>query len=291
MSELDTKPLIAVVDLASLLDDPRLRVIDCRFELGNPASGEQAYLQSRIPGAQYVHLERDLSDMSACAEHGRHPLPSSEQLEALRARSDISPHTHVVAYDHDTGAYAARLWWLLRESGHAQVQVLDGGFAAWRSAGLPQERDTPRTPQSSSAAIRMAPLRRTSWLDADALQSGLDAGTLTLVDARAAARFRGDVEPMDALAGHVPGALNRPFQDNLGADGQFKPAARLREEFLRLLVGRTPDSVVHMCGSGVTACHNQLAMFHAGLPGSRLYADSWSGWITDRARPVATGCS
>ncbi len=285
LSEID--PLISSAELALALGNPWLRIVDCRFELGRQEAGEQAHTEARIPGARYAHLERDLSDMRATARHGRHPLPDAAQLARVMARLGISEGTAVVAYDADNGAYAARLWWLLRALGHATVRVLDGGFAAWRAAGMAIERGAPPTLLADTAQLRV--LQPRHWLDVEALQAGLADGSVCLVDARGAPRFRGEVEPLDAVAGHVPGALNRPFVDNLDANGRFKPAAELRSEFESLLAGRSPAAVVHMCGSGVTACHNQLAMARAGLVGSRLYPDSWSGWITDRDRPGATG--
>jgi len=284
-----TDPLIASSELAATLGDPSLVIVDCRFELGNACSGEQAFASARIPGARYVHLERDLSDMAEYAVHGRHPLPSSAQVAGVFARLGIDARSSVVGYDADTGAYAARLWWLLRASGHSAVRVLDGGFAAWRAAGMPIESGVPRA--IAATAKRPLELHAGHWLEVDALQRALTDASVSLIDARGAPRFRGEVEPIDAVAGHIPGAINRPFLENLDANGRFKPASVLRAEFDSLLVGRLPASVVHMCGSGVTACHNQLAMVRAGLEGSRLYADSWSGWITDRSRPVASGTS
>lgn len=281
-------PLISTADLATRLAERNLRIIDCRFELADPEAGRRAYVQSRLPHARYADLNRDLSDLAQCAEHGRHPLPSMTSLAASLARLDITRHTSVVAYDQDSGAYAARLWWLLRSVGHTQVKVLNGGFAAWQRAGLPLETGTPAAFPPSRLPERLV-LAPGAWLTAEALGKGLADNSLSLVDARGAARFRGEVEPIDPVAGHVPGALNRPFTDNLGSDGCFKEPAQLRQEFTQLLRGRAPTHVVHMCGSGVTACHNRLAMDVAGMRGSRLYPDSWSGWITDPERPVAVG--
>ena len=281
-------PLISTADLATRLSDPLLRVIDCRFDLADSAAGLRAWQHSRIPHARYVHLNDDLSDLSQTRTHGRHPLPSMSALAASLSRLDITRHSQVVAYDQDSGAFAARLWWLLRATGFAHAKVLDGGFAAWQRAGLPIE---------TGAAPKYAPSRlpdhlqlpATAWVDAEVLTQGLADRTLTLIDARGAPRFRGEVEPIDPVAGHVPGALNRPFMDNLTPEGLFKEPGVLRAEFAQLLRGTSPSAVIHMCGSGVTACHNRLAMDHAGLRGSRLYPDSWSGWITDPDRPVAVG--
>lgn len=280
-------PLISTAELHPLLRLPELRVIDCRFDLGNPAWGEGEFQASRIPGARYAHLNRDLSDLSQQAIHGRHPLPQMSAFSASLSRLGIDKHARVVVYDQNQGMYAARLWWLLSACGHPAVQVLDGGYAAWQAAGLPQDSG-PVGPQSPTRLPESLRLQSNEVVEVDQLQRDLARHSVTLLDARAAARFRGEVEPIDPVAGHVPGAINRPFTLNLDAEGRFKPPAELREEYAALLVGRTPASVVHMCGSGVTACHNRLAMDVAGLYGSRIYADSWSGWITDRSRPIAT---
>lgn len=281
-------PLISCAELSAALGEPGLRVIDCRFDLGNPDAGTLAYAECRIPGARYAHLDRDLSDLSLKSTHGRHPLPSSMALSASMSRLGVERGTQVVAYDQDSGMYAARLWWLLRECGHAQVRVLDGGYARWLKLGLTLEQGTP--PNYPSKGLPEAlDLRAGALVGADQLLPALHSNAMLLLDARGAARFRGEVEPIDPVAGHVPGARNRPFTENLAPDGCFKAPEQLRAEFEALLVGQSPASVVHMCGSGVTACHNRLAMDVAGLNGSRLYADSWSGWITDPGRPIATG--
>lgn len=281
-------PLISTADLATRLADRQLRIVDCRFELSDAEAGARAYALSRIPHARHADLNRDLSDLSQSATHGRHPLPDLTRLAASLARLDLTRDAHVVAYDQDSGVYAARLWWLLRSLGFTHVKVLNGGFAAWQAEGLPVETEAPpRQPASRLPANLQLPA--TAWLDADAVQRGLANRAIVLIDARGAQRFRGEVEPIDPVAGHVPGAINRPYTDNLGPDGRFKEPGQLRAEFARLLNGHSPGEVVHMCGSGVTACHNRLAMDHAGLRGSRLYPDSWSGWITDPARPVAVG--
>ena len=261
-------------------------IVDCRFDLADPGNGRCEFLDGHIPGAVYPSLDADLSDLGRQAEGlGRHPLPRESVFSALLSRWGWRPGLQVVSYDAGSGALAAaRLWWLLRLAGVREAAVLDGGYAAWRAAALPIE--------SGAAAAR--PVSVVS-LRYDASQLLLDHAAVAdgkagqLLDARAAPRYRGEVEPLDRVGGHVPGALNRPFADNLGADGRFKPAAQLRDEFTALLGATVPSQVVHMCGSGVTACHNLLAMEHAGLPGSRLYAPSWSGWVSDPARPVATG--
>jgi thiosulfate/3-mercaptopyruvate sulfurtransferase len=281
-------PLISTTELAASLSDPDLRIIDCRFDLSDPEAGATAYAQSRIPSARYAHLDRDLSNLSNSATHGRHPLPGMSQLAASLSRLGVNRHSKVVAYDQDKGAYAARLWWLLHSCGFPSVRVLDGGFAAWKRDGYEVETTETLAASATHLPARLE-LPKHQWLDAEAVANGLQTRTITLIDARARPRFRGDVEPLDSVAGHVPGALNRPFLDNLDVSGQFKPAVQLRREFEALLDGRAPNTVVHLCGSGVTACHNRLAMDLAGLGGSRLYPDSWSGWITDPERPVARG--
>jgi thiosulfate/3-mercaptopyruvate sulfurtransferase len=281
-------PLISTADLATRLSDGNLRIVDCRFDLADAQAGRRAYDESRLPRARYVDLNRDLSDLSQAHLHGRHPLPDMVSLSASLARLDITRHTPVVAYDQDSGAYASRLWWLLRATGHTQVKVLNGGLTGWKSAGLALESG-PAPPYPPSRLPQRLALQKDEWLDADSVARGLSGGSLVLLDARGAARFRGDIEPIDPIAGHVPGAENRPFQNNLTSDGDFKEPAQLRAEFTQLLRGRPATQVVHMCGSGVTACHNRLAMDVAGLRGSRLYPDSWSGWITDSGRPVAVG--
>lgn len=274
--------LVQPETLAGALNRPDLVVVDCRFTLLDPNAGEHAYLTSHLPGAAYAHLERDLSDMSPNGD-GRHPWPPADMFTARLSRWGIEPHHQVVAYDDGDGAIAARLWFLLRMLGHEKVAVLDGGWARWTALGLPVS-SAPRAPSSSHyrAVFDLSRL-----FDANALQAHLDNGGM-LVDARGAARFRGDEEPLDRIAGHVPGAINRPYPSNL-VDGRFKAPMQLADEYRALLGEHAPDQVVVMCGSGVTACHNLLAMERAGLKGAILYTGSWSGWIADPSRPVATG--
>ena len=274
--------LVQPETLAGALNRPDLVVVDCRFTLLDPNAGEHAYLTSHLPGAAYAHLERDLSDMSPNGD-GRHPWPPADMFTARLSRWGIEPHHQVVAYDDGDGAIAARLWFLLRMLGHEKVAVLDGGWARWTALGLPVS-SAPRAPSSSHyrAVFDLSRL-----FDANALQAHLDNGGM-LVDARGAARFRGDEEPLDRIAGHVPGAINRPYASNL-TDGRFKAPMQLADEYRALLGEHAPDQVVVMCGSGVTACHNLLAMERAGLKGAILYTGSWSGWIADPSRPVATG--
>lgn len=273
--------LVAPEALAARLGDPALRVFDCRFALMDTSAGERDWRSGHVPGAYYAHLDRDLSGPHAPGA-GRHPWPAADAFAQWASAHGIAPGVQVVAYDAADGAFAARLWALLRMAGHEDVAVLDGGFAAWAAAGLPVDADTPPLPPPSAFAANVGAAR---LRDAQAVQSHLAAGGV-LLDARAPERFRGEVEPIDRVAGHVPGARNRPYALNL-RDGRFKPAAELADEFAAL--APTPDAVVVMCGSGVTACHHLLAMAHAGLPGAALYAGSWSGWVEDPARPVATG--
>jgi thiosulfate/3-mercaptopyruvate sulfurtransferase len=281
--------LIDAASLAALPPDQVL-VVDCRADpagagAADPDKPAREYREAHIPGAVHASLEHDLSDLGRQGQGlGRHPLPLEQAFSAVLGGWGWRPGLQVVAYDAGSSALAAaRLWWLLRLAGVREVAVLDGGFAAWRAAGLPVE----------SGTVQRAPTQVD--LHFDARQAITDHAALhaepapVLVDARAAARYRGDSEPLDRAAGHVPGALNRPYADNLGPDGRFKPAAQLREEFAAVLGDAPPENVVHMCGSGVTACHNLLAMEHAGLHGSRLYAPSWSGWVSDPSRPIATG--
>lgn len=276
--------LISVAELAALpLGD--VLVVDCRKDLADTVKGRCDYLVGHIPGAVYAELDADLSDLSLQAQGlGRHPLPSAQAFAAVLGRWGWRPGLQVVAYDAANGALAAaRLWWLLRFAGERAVAVLDGGYAAWQAAGLPAESVVPQR-RATAVSVQFDPAQVV--LEHAVLHV---APVPMLIDARAAPRYRGDVEPLDPVAGHVPGAGNRPFTDNLAADGRFKSATELRREFLVALGAHAPDEVVHMCGSGVTACHNLLAMEHAGLTGSRLYAPSWSGWVSDRSRPVATG--
>lgn len=275
------KTLVQAEDLAARLGDGALAIIDCRFALSDPTAGENAYRQAHIPAALYAHLDRDLSDHRKHGQ-GRHPWPDATDFTATLGTWGATSETQVVAYDDSDGAYAARLWFLLRALGHEAVAVLDGGWLRWAALGLPTE-DAIRTPQATRYD---AQFDTDLLLDAQQVQAHLGDGGM-LVDARVAERFRGEVEPLDRVAGHVPGAVNRPYAHNL-SDGRFKPVAQLREEFDALLVQHDADEVVAMCGSGVTACHHLLAMTHAGLPGARLFTGSWSGWISDPARPMAT---
>ena len=277
--------LISAQALAERIADANVLVVDCRFDLADAGKGERGYANAHVPGAVYAHLDRDLSDFSL-PNAGRHPLPADAAFSAALSRWGWTAEHEVIAYDDANGALAAaRLWWLLRLAGHARARVLDGGLAAWRAGGF-SLANGPITRASAQAHVV---LDRAQVVWTNELERRREDGATLLLDARAAPRYRGEVEPIDAVAGHVPGAANRPFSQNLDAEGRFKDAPVLRAEFDALLAGRKASDVVHMCGSGVTACHNLLAMEHAGLAGSRVFAPSWSGWIADRSRAVATG--
>jgi thiosulfate/3-mercaptopyruvate sulfurtransferase len=276
--------LVSAEQLAAALGRPDLAVIDARFGLGDPAQGERDYAAGHIPGAVYAHLDRDLSDHSRHG-HGRHPLPDGRDFSARLASWGITPQHQVVVYDARDGTMAAaRAWFMLRLLGHRRAAVLDGGFSRWIRLDLPVTAEIPQPATTAYAAdYEVSLLTR-----ADALNS-LQTGKWMLIDVRAAERFRGEVEPLDRVAGHVPGAINRPLAMNLQPDGRFRDAGELAVEYRALLGEHSPADVVMMCGSGVTACHGLLAMEHAGLAGARLYADSWSGWISDPTRPVEKG--
>ena len=277
--------LVSAAELLAHLKQatPPLVVLDAGFDLADPAAGERAHAAAHLPGSLYVHLDRDLSGPKTGA-NGRHPLPERRVFAATAGRLGIAPATQVIALDRQGGVYAARLWWMLRWLGHEVVAVLDGGLRAWQAAG--------GATSSAAAAPRPAP----PYPERPALVAAVDLDQVArrppevaVLDARAGERFRGEVEPLDRVAGHIPGALNRPYAGNLGPDGRFKPAAVLAEEFRAVLGQRGAAEVIHSCGSGVTACHNLLAMEHAGLAGSRLYPGSWSEWSADPARPIARG--
>jgi thiosulfate/3-mercaptopyruvate sulfurtransferase len=277
--------LIRAEVLAAHIGDPQLLIVDCRFDLAATDRGAREYAQAHIPGAVYADLNRDLSDLSRQGL-GRHPLPSATAFSQRLSRWGWTPDTAVVAYDAAAGAIAAaRLWWMLRLIGATQVAVLDGGLAAWQAAGFSLDAQ-PVARVSSAVQVEFAAEDILYNAQLRSLQKDRNA---LILDARAAPRFRGEVEPIDALAGHIPGARNRPTSDNLQADGRFKSPDVLRAEFNALLGTRTADQVIHSCGSGVSACQNLLAMEYAGLDGSRLYAPSWSGWISDPANPVERG--
>jgi thiosulfate/3-mercaptopyruvate sulfurtransferase len=279
--------VISVPQLRELLDAGRPPVLlDCRFDLTDPSAGERAYAAGHLPGAHYLHLDRDLAGEKQGPDgrfRGRHPLPTRERFAALAGTLGITPQTQVVVYDAQGPMYAPRAWWMLRWIGHHPVALLDGGLAAWTAAGGALDDAVP----ARAASAAPYPLRPHTMpvLEVHALQQHL--ARRLVVDARAPERFRGEVEPIDPVAGHIPGAFNRFLQLNLQPDGRFKRPEQLRDEFAQLLGGRDPREVVHQCGSGVSACVNLLAMELAGLPGSALYPGSWSEWSADPARPVA----
>jgi thiosulfate/3-mercaptopyruvate sulfurtransferase len=275
--------LVPAAALAEHLSDPDWLVVDCRFELGDPGAGRRAYRAGHIPGALYADLERDLSAPVTVAS-GRHPLPPVAGLEETFSRFGVTATTQVIAYDADSGAYAARLWWILRWLGHDAVAVLDGGLSAWIGEGRAVTTDEPvRAPARFVAHPRPQMLCTTHEIPR-AL-----AGGAVLVDVRGAPRFRGEVEPLDTVAGHVPGAVNLPYPENLGPDGRFLGPDALARRFRDGAGIVTGAEAIFMCGSGVTACQGLLALETAGIRGARLYAGSWSEWIRDPARPVARG--
>jgi thiosulfate/3-mercaptopyruvate sulfurtransferase len=281
--------LIEPAELAAHLGAPDWAIIDCRFDLADPSWGERVYRAGHIRGALYAHLDQDLSGPRS-AHTGRHPLPEPAALSALFSRLGIDRAVQVVAYDQGAGAFAARLWWLLRWLGHPGVAVLDGGLAAWQRAGLALESAVQgRAARRFSGAPAAGMLASTQQIEAALAAGALRAGATALVDARAADRFRGENETLDPVAGHIPGARNHPFAANHDAQGRFLAPAQLRNAWHRTLGATPAAAAVAMCGSGVTACHNLLALEVAGLPGARLYAGSWSEWIRDPRHAVARG--
>ncbi len=279
-------PLISAPALRTLMaTGDRLLVCDCRFDLADPAHGEADHLAWHIPGAVYLHLDRDLSAPKT-GRNGRHPLPDRAAFAQRMADLGCHDDMPVVAYDASGGMYAARLWWMLRWLGHSRVQVLDGGLVAWDAAGgaLQAGPVAPRVPATLSLRPPLVDL-----LDFDAVLGGLGQPGRLVVDARAPDRFRGENETLDPIGGHIPGAANRFFRDNLQPNGQFKPAEQLRQEWLALMGQRRSSDLVQQCGSGVTACHNLLALAAAGLDGAALYAGSWSEWCSRDNAPLATG--
>jgi thiosulfate/3-mercaptopyruvate sulfurtransferase len=278
------RTLIDPSTLARHLADPRWVIVDTRFDLAHPARGEQEYLDAHIPGARYAHLDHDLSGAKT-GTNGRHPLPTADQMRERFGRLGIGPDRQVIAYDADNAMYAARLWWMLRYMGHDAVAVLDGGLTRWIREGHAvrggQEAWTP-------SIFRGEP--RDGWrVDVSAVERGLGDPGGVLVDARAEGRYRGEGETLDKVAGHIPGARNYFYQRNLTAEKTFKSPDEIRAEWQALLGATPPRNVVMYCGSGVTACHNLLALEHAGLPGARIFPGSWSEWSADPNRPIETG--
>lgn len=276
--------LVSTAELATQLSNPDWVVFDCRFTLTDPAAGRAAYHTSHIPGARYADLNEDLS-APVTKQSGRHPLPDAELLCAKLGAWGVGKQSQVVVYDDSYGSMAVRLWWLLRWLGHENVALLDGGLPKWVREKRPMSAELPQPAPQSFPCLPQPDIS----VDASAVDRLRLRADHRLIDARPEQRFSGEREPLDAVAGHIPGAVNWVFEENLDMDGTFLPADELRENYLRLIAGVDPANVIHTCGSGVTACHNLLAMEVAGLTGSRLYPGSWSEWITDPARAIATG--
>lgn len=283
------KTLIPAEELYRHLGRPDLRIFDCRFSLDNPGRGRLDFQQSRIPGSHYLHLDEDLAGPVVPGTTGRHPLPDPERFSEFLRGHGVTAASHVVAYDDAGGSVAARLWWMLQWLGHDAAAVLDGGWTRWLQSGLPVEsgplRESPATGGSFEVRCRpelVASIQEIEWL----VQSGEG---FRLIDARAPERFRGEVEPIDPVAGHIPGARNHPFTSNLDIDGRFRPPETLLPDLTAVLGGIPAASAICYCGSGVTGAHNVLAFRHAGLEMPRLYPGSWSEWITDPSHPTATG--
>lgn len=275
--------LVSTEELAAHLDDPAWVVFDCRHDLAKPDAGAEEYARSHIPGARFLHLDRDLA-APPTGKNGRHPLPEPQAFMRVLGAAGVDSSKQVIAYDAKMGVYAARLWWMLRWLGHENVALLDGGYAKWAGEG---RAVTAAVPLASPARFTGQP--RALWIDADKVMASIGQPGRVLVDARSPDRYRGENETLDPVGGRIPGALNRFFRDNLDANGCFKPAAELHRAFVTLLGNTPPDAVVHSCGSGVSACHNLLAMEIAGLHGSKLYPGSWSEWCSDPRRPTEKG--
>jgi len=277
--------LIDAANLARLAEQGDVLICDCRFDLGDPEAGQRDYSAGHIPGAVYVDLEKDLSAVPS-GTNGRHPLPDRAAFAERMAALGVTQTGLVVAYDNVGGYYASRLWWMLRWAGHGQVAVLDGGLQAWTQTGRDLEAGEV-TPPPGDFEVSSEPLMPIN--EVESIEANLTGGELLVIDARTAERFAGAPHPLDTASGHIPGADNRFWQNNLMPGGRFKSADLLAQEFSSLLAGRAPATIVHQCGSGVTATHNLLAMEVAGLTGSRLYPGSWSEWTSDPRRPVAKG--
>ncbi len=277
--------LISPADLAAQLENPNWVVIDCRFRLDDAAAGRQAYLAAHIPGAQYAHLNEDLSGPSVPGKTGRHPLPAVAAFAQTVSAWGIDEQTQVVAYDDAGGMMAGRLWWMLRWLGHAQVAVLDGDFRAWQNEGRPTRSGV----ESRAPRTFVARPRADMQASVDEVAATVASGQANLFDARAENRYRGETNPLDPVAGHIPGAKSAFYAHNLGADGKFLSPEALRARYAELLGGAEPSECIFYCGSGVSVHHNLLALEVAGLRGARAYIGSWSDWINDPSRPIATG--
>lgn len=276
--------IVSTEALAQHLTDPNWVVIDCRFTLTETEAGRAAYAQGHLPGARYAHLDEDLSG-SKSGRNGRHPLPEVQAFAQKLGAWGVDNRTQVVVYDDSFGAMAVRLWWMLRWLGHDAVALLDGGLPKWRREKRAWSAELPQV----MPKVFQARLRPEMRVDAAAVLNAAHEPARLILDARPEMRFIGEIEPLDLVAGHVPGAKNVPFDDNLDMDGTLLSVEELRAQYADFLEGKAPDQVIHMCGSGVTACHNLLAMEIAGLPGGKLYAGSWSEWIADPSHPVAKG--
>lgn len=279
--------LISVHDLVELQRSGHCLIVDCRFNLADPKAGYQAYVESHIPGAVYADLDKDLAS-PVTASSGRHPLPDASRFSGFLAGIGWTPGSKVVAYDDIGGAFAARLWWLMKYVGQNHVALLDGGYPAWLETGYATNSGEADMDVEATPPVRLSG-NADMVLTAAEVEDGLSQQAIVLVDARAAERYRGDVEPLDTVAGHVPGAKNLPLGSNLGQDQHFKSAENIRKQWQTILCDSGSRQLVHMCGSGVTACFNQFAAELAGIEGSKIYAGSWSEWIRDPARRVASG--
>ena len=276
--------LISTQELADRISNTYTVICDCRHDLLDLEKGRRAYAEGHIPGAHFLHLDEHLSG-GKTGINGRHPLPDIDAFSKKMASIGVDSNKQVIAYDDAGGPYAARLWWLLRWLGHDNVAILDGGINKWLAEGRAIERASPKAIPETFLATQ----KNNMTADANFIMANLTLPASIVVDARAPERYRGETEPIDPVAGHIPGALNRLFKNNLNADGTFKTAATLKREFAELIGAKSPDQVINQCGSGVTACHNLFAMEIAGLSGSKLYPGSWSEWCADPSRPVAKG--
>jgi thiosulfate/3-mercaptopyruvate sulfurtransferase len=276
--------IVSAETLKQHIDDPDWIVFDCRFALNDTERGRRDYQRSHIPGAYYAHLDEDLSAPRRM-DSGRHPLPDIEPFSDWLVQHGVGDNEQVVVYDDVGGSFAARLWWMLHWLGHEAVAVLDGGWQVWADAGYPVNQEA----SPSTRKVFTPRPDRSRWLDVNQVVAAMNTAAVLVIDARAAERYAGEVEPLDPVAGHIPGSNNLYHMMNLGEDRRFQSPATLRARFTALLQGYDANAVVHSCGSGVSACHNLLAMEIAGLSGSRLYPGSWSEWITDPQRPIAVG--
>lgn len=276
--------LVSSAQLAQHINDPNWVIFDCRFTLSDPDSGHRAYLAGHIPSARYANLNNDFS-AEVTPLSGRHPLPDPQLLASKLSRWGVNGSKQIVVYDDSFGSMASRMWWVLRWLGHPSVALLDGGVQRWIRDGHPITTEIP----AITPAEFIAQPDNSMWVDANCIEEALRSDKCLIIDARSEERFSGEREALDKVAGHIPGSINYPFEDNLDMGGTYMSAQELKEAYLDLLNGVEPERVVHMCGSGVTACHSIIAMEHAGLTGTRLYPGSWSEWITDPGRPVETG--